>query len=57
MHPYLHGTTAGRSVLDAARAAAELTTAAAGNVVALAGHSAGGFAVLWANELAAGRRR
>ena len=54
VHPYLHGTTAGRSVLDAARAAAELTTAAAGNLVALAGHSAGGFAVLWANELAAG---
>ena len=52
VHPYLHGTTAGRSVLDAARAAADLTTAAAGNVVALAGHSAGGFAVLWANELA-----
>ena len=44
----------GASVLDAARAAADLTTAGAGNVVAIAGHSAGGFAVLWANELAAG---
>ena len=54
VHPYLHGTTAGRVVLDAARAAADLTTAGAGPVVALAGHSAGGFAVLWANELAAG---
>jgi len=54
LHPYLHGTTAGRSVLDAARAAAALTTAAAGRVVTLAGHSAGGFAVLSANELARG---
>ena len=52
VHPYLHGTTAGPGVLDAARAAAEL--AGAGPVVAVAGHSAGGFAVLWANELAAG---
>ena len=54
VHPYLHGTTAGRSVLDAARAAADLTTAGAGSVVAIAGHSAGGHAVLWANQLAAG---
>lgn len=54
VHPYLHGTTAGRSVLDAARAAAALTTAGAGSVVALVGHSAGAFAVLWANELAVG---
>ena len=54
VHPYLHGTTAGRAVLDAARAAALLTTAGAGSVVAIAGHSAGGHAVLWANELAAG---
>jgi dienelactone hydrolase len=54
VHPYLHGTTAGRSVLDAARAAADLTAAGAGPVVALAGHSAGGHAVLWANELACG---
>ena len=53
-HPYLHGTTAGRSVLDAARAAADLTATGAGGVVGLAGHSAGGHAVLWANELAAG---
>jgi pimeloyl-ACP methyl ester carboxylesterase len=53
-HPYLHGTTAGHSVLDAARAAAELTAAGAGNVLALIGHSAGGHAVLWANQLACG---
>ncbi len=54
VHPYLHGTSAGQAVLDAARAAADLTTAGAGSVVAIAGHSAGGHAVLWANELAAG---
>ena len=53
-HPYLHGTTAGRSVLDAARAAAALTATGAGASVAIAGHSAGGHAVLWANQLAAG---
>jgi acetyl esterase/lipase len=52
IHPYLHGSTAGHSVLDAARAAADLTATGAGRVVALAGHSAGGHAVLWANELA-----
>ncbi|MET0326421.1 MAG: prolyl oligopeptidase family serine peptidase [Ilumatobacteraceae bacterium] len=52
-HPYLHGLTAGRAVLDAVRAAAELSTTGAGPVTALAGHSAGGHAVLWANELAA----
>jgi acetyl esterase/lipase len=52
VHPYLHGTTAGRSVLDAARAAIDLTATGAGPVVALAGHSAGGHAVLWANQLA-----
>jgi acetyl esterase/lipase len=54
VHPYLHGTTAGRAVLDAARAASNLTTTGAGSVVAIAGHSAGGHAVLWANQLAAG---
>jgi hypothetical protein len=54
VHPYLHGTTAGRAVLDAARAAGELTASGAGDVVALAGHSAGGHAVLFANELATG---
>jgi dipeptidyl aminopeptidase/acylaminoacyl peptidase len=53
LHPYLHGLTAGRSVLDAVRAAAELPETGAGGVVALAGHSAGGHAVLWANERAA----
>jgi acetyl esterase/lipase len=51
-HPYLHGTTAGRAVLDALRAAADLPEAGAGRVAALCGHSAGGHAVLWANQLA-----
>ncbi len=53
-HPYLHGVTAGRSVLDAARAAPGLSDTGAGNVVALSGHSAGGHAALWANQLATG---
>ena len=52
LHPYLHGRTAGRSVLDALRAAFEVAATGPGPV-ALAGHSAGGHAVLWANELAA----
>lgn len=51
-HPYLHGTTAGRSVLDAVRAAAAFEEAGARPVAALAGHSAGGHAVMWANQLA-----
>ena len=54
VHPYLHGTTAGHAVLDAARAAAALTTTGAGSIAAIAGHSAGGHAVLWANQLAHG---
>ena len=41
-------------MLDAARAAAALTATGAGRSVAIAGHSAGGHAVLWANQLAAG---
>ncbi len=53
-HPYLHGTTAGRSILDAARAAGDLPATGAGTAVVLAGHSAGGHGVLWANELATG---
>jgi dipeptidyl aminopeptidase/acylaminoacyl peptidase len=52
-YPYLHGTSAGRSVLDAARAARNVEPAAS-NRVALYGTSAGGHAVLWANQLAAG---
>jgi len=52
-YPYLHGTSAGRSVLDAARAARNVEPAAS-NRVALYGTSAGGHAVLWANQLAVG---
>jgi Secretory lipase len=46
------GLSAGRAVLDAARAARGLDTGAGGRVV-LHGHSEGGHAVLWAAELAA----
>jgi dipeptidyl aminopeptidase/acylaminoacyl peptidase len=52
-HPYLHGTTAGRAVLDAVRAAAAFDEAGARPVAALAGHSSGGHAVMWANQLPA----
>jgi dienelactone hydrolase len=45
------GLSAGRAVLDAARAARGLDTGASGRVV-LAGYSEGGHAVLWAAELA-----
>jgi secretory lipase len=46
------GLSAGRAVLDAARAARGLDAGAGGRVV-LHGHSEGGHAVLWAAELAA----
>jgi alpha-beta hydrolase superfamily lysophospholipase len=47
------GLSAGRAVLDAARAARRLDAAGAGDRVVLHGHSEGGHAVLWAAELAA----
>jgi pimeloyl-ACP methyl ester carboxylesterase len=46
------GLAAGHAVLDAARAAQQLTGAGASGRVLLAGHSEGGHAVLWAAELA-----
>jgi alpha-beta hydrolase superfamily lysophospholipase len=46
------GLSAGRAVLDAARAARQLDAAGAGGRVVLSGHSEGGHAVLWAAELA-----
>jgi alpha-beta hydrolase superfamily lysophospholipase len=46
------GLSAGRAVLDVARAARGLDGAGAGGRVVLAGHSEGGHAVLWAAELA-----
>ncbi|MBA3956325.1 MAG: alpha/beta fold hydrolase, partial [Acidimicrobiia bacterium] len=51
-HPYLVGDSEGRSVLDAARAAARIDGAGAGNRVVAAGHSQGGHAVLFAGMLA-----
>jgi alpha-beta hydrolase superfamily lysophospholipase len=48
----LIGLSAGRAVLDVARAARGLDAAGAGGRVVLAGHSEGGHAVLWAVELA-----
>jgi alpha-beta hydrolase superfamily lysophospholipase len=46
------GLSAGRAVLDVARAARGLDAAGASGRVVLAGHSEGGHAVLWAAELA-----
>jgi acetyl esterase/lipase len=48
----LIGLSAGRAVLDVARAARGLQAAGAGGRVVLGGHSEGGHAVLWAAELA-----
>jgi acetyl esterase/lipase len=48
----LIGLSAGRAVLDVARAARGLNAAGASDRVMLAGHSEGGHAVLWAAELA-----
>ncbi len=50
---YLIGQTAGRSVLDAARAARALPETGAGSRVLLWGHSQGGHAVLFAAQSAA----
>ncbi len=50
--PYAVGISAGRSVLDAARAARNLGRGTVGRRVVLVGHSEGGHAVLWADELA-----
>jgi len=48
----LIGLSAGRAVLDVARAARGLDAAGTSGRVVLAGHSEGGHAVLWAAELA-----
>ncbi len=50
LHQYLVGPTAARSVLDSVRAAKNF--AGAGSDVILFGHSQGGHAVVFANELA-----
>lgn len=53
VHPYLHGTSEGRSTLDIARAAAELAGVGEDLPVLVWGHSQGGHSALWAGELAA----
>ncbi|WP_439813789.1 lipase family protein [Zavarzinia sp. CC-PAN008] len=47
-HAYLVGDEAGRSVLDAVRAAAQVPEAATGEAVVIWGHSQGGNSALWA---------
>jgi pimeloyl-ACP methyl ester carboxylesterase len=51
IHPYLIGTSEGRSVLDIVRAARQLDPALSKNVV-ISGHSQGGQSALWAASLA-----
>ena len=53
LHEYLIGTSEGKSVLDAVLAARQINTAI-GNRYAIAGHSQGGHAALWATKLARG---
>jgi pimeloyl-ACP methyl ester carboxylesterase len=51
-HPYLVGTSAGRSVLDSLVAARQLPAANASDTAVIYGHSQGGHAALFAGELA-----
>ncbi|MGH3705476.1 MAG: alpha/beta fold hydrolase, partial [Agromyces sp.] len=51
--PYLIGQGEGRSVLDAVRAAQQLTEADVADETVIWGHSQGGHAALWAGGLAA----
>ncbi|MBM6401216.1 lipase family protein [Phycicoccus sonneratiae] len=51
-HPYLIGQGEGRSVLDAIRAAHQLTDAGLGEQTVVWGHSQGGHAALWTGVLA-----
>jgi pimeloyl-ACP methyl ester carboxylesterase len=51
IHPYLVGSSEGRSVLDSIRAAQALADAGAGERAAIVGISQGGHAALWAAEL------
>jgi len=49
--PYLVGQGEGRSVLDAVRAARELTEASLGDQTVVWGHSQGGHAALWTGQI------
>ncbi|MFM8527003.1 MAG: alpha/beta hydrolase family protein [bacterium] len=51
LHEYLIGTSEGKSALDSVLAARQVNTAI-GNKYAIAGHSQGGHAALWATKLA-----
>jgi len=51
-HPYLIGQGEGRSVLDAVRAAHQLTAAELADETVVWGHSQGGHAALWTGMLA-----
>jgi hypothetical protein len=51
IHPYLVGSSEGRSILDSIRAAGALADAGAGERAAIVGISQGGHAALWAGEL------
>jgi Secretory lipase len=51
-HPYLVGQSAGRAVLDSIRAARGLLGDDAADTTAIFGHSQGGHAAVWADQLA-----
>lgn len=51
-HPYMDGVSAGRTTLDIVRAAGQLDVAGAGSTTVIWGHSQGGHAALFANQLA-----
>lgn len=53
VHPYMVGVSAGRSMLDAGRAARQVPGIYAGATTAVYGFSQGGHAGLWAAQLAA----
>lgn len=52
-HPYMYGISAGRSLIDAARACAGLPNVKINNRLVAWGFSQGGHAALWAGELCA----
>lgn len=53
LHPYVAGESEGRGVLDIARAARRLDLTGGSNDVVIWGHSQGGHAALFANQIAA----